>query len=145
MVCVARVIRKMKRASIRDLTSLIRELNLQYEGEGEFKFRAGQFVMLHVPPKPILRTYSIASEEQETRRLKLLFKYVPGGVASEYVWKLKEGDEISVTGPFGKLFFKEPADEQMIFLNTGSGVSQHLSFLLSHGSKYPDSHYHMFF
>jgi NAD(P)H-flavin reductase len=103
--------------------------------------------MLHVPdtPKPALRAYSIASSDRDQKGFTLLLKFVQGGKASEFVWSLKGNETLNFTGPFGKVFFKEPPAEQIIFLNTGTGVSQHLCFLESLGEKYPNSHYKMLF
>ncbi len=145
-----RLIRKMRVDRIADYTPNIRELFLTMTEPDSFDFRAGQFVMLHVPPKdpaakPALRAYSIASSEHVKNHYRLVFKYVDTGLASEYVWALKGGETIEFTGPFGRLFFKEPPTEQQIFLNTGSGISQHFSFIESHLEKYPDLTYRLLF
>ncbi len=143
-----RTIYSMKMTEIIDHTPNVRELVIQTETPEDFKFRAGQFVMLHVPQtegKPILRAYSIASEEQNKKGFRLLFKFVENGVASNYVWSLKGYETLSFTGPFGKVFFQEPPTEQIIFLNTGTGLSQHLSYLLSKKEAYPNLKYRMFF
>ncbi|MFZ4403386.1 MAG: FAD-binding oxidoreductase [Pseudobdellovibrionaceae bacterium] len=132
-----------------DHTDQVRELVLASESLPEFKFRCGQFVMLHVPqpnePKPALRAYSIASEEQNTKKFRLLFKYVPEGKASQFVWSLKGDEKLNFTGPFGKVFFQEPPTEQIVFLNTGTGISQHLSYLLSKKDQYPHLRYRLLF
>lgn len=143
-----RQIYKMRVSEIRDYTPVIRELFLECQEPSEFKFRAGQFVMLHVPAadgKPLLRAYSIASSEHKTGGYRLVFKYVDGGAASQFVWALKGGELLDFTGPFGRVFFKEPPTEQVIFLNTGSGVSQHYSFIESNIEKYPNLKYRLLF
>jgi CDP-4-dehydro-6-deoxyglucose reductase len=154
-----RAIRKMEVAKISDYTSQIRELFIHCSEPSEFEFRAGQFVMLHVPPdlskglndengkplKPALRAYSIASTDQRKDGFRLVFKYVEGGLASKFVWDLKEGTILDFTGPFGRVFFQEPPTEQVVFLNTGSGVSQHFSFIESNMKKYPAIRYRMLF
>jgi ferredoxin-NADP reductase len=145
-----RQILKMRVDRIADYTPQIRELFLSCEEPKTFEFRAGQFVMLHVPmkepgAKPALRAYSIASSEHVKNGYRLIFKYVETGVASEYVWALKGGEILDTTGPFGRVFFKEPPTEQAIFLNTGSGVSQHFSFIESNVEKYPDLRYRLLF
>ncbi len=129
-----RVIYKSIIEKIVDHTNDIRELWIRLLEPTEFSFRAGQFLMLHVPgqTKPILRAYSIASSDKEKSLLKLIFKYVKAGIASEYVWKLEQNQEIQFTGPFGKVFLKEPVADQIIFLCTGSGVAQHICFIKSH-------------
>jgi CDP-4-dehydro-6-deoxyglucose reductase, E3 len=143
-----RVIYKMKVETIVDHTPQVRELVLRCEEPKDFQFKAGQFVMLHVPQpegKPALRAYSIASAEQDSTGYKLLFKYVETGKASEFVWKLKGQETLQMTGPFGKVFFQEPPTEQIVFLNTGTGLSQHLSYLLSKKEQYPDLRYRLLF
>lgn len=144
-----RIIYSAKVARIIDHTPTVRELFLSVESEG-FAFRAGQFISLHVPgstpeAKPTLRAYSIASGDQSPRDLRFLFKHVTGGIASTYVWKLGEGDHVRFTGPFGRVFFVEPPSEQVVFLNTGTGVSQHVSYLLSKGKAYPQVKFKMLF
>lgn len=131
-----------------DPTPSIRELVLLCHDPTEFNFKAGQFVMLHVPQegqKPALRAYSIASNDQIKNGFKLIFKYVENGTASRFIWSLKGHENLEFTGPFGKVFFQEPPTEQIIFLNTGSGVSQHLSFLYSKKNSYPHLKYRMLF
>lgn len=143
-----RTIYEMKISKIIDHTPTVRELIIQTSNPADFQFKAGQFVMLHVPQgeaKPALRAYSIASDDRVKNGFKLLFKMVPGGVASGYVWKLEGHETLKFTGPFGKVFFQEPPTEQIIFLNTGTGLSQHLCYLLSKKDQYPHLKYRMLF
>ncbi len=143
-----RTIYNFKLTKIIDHTPQIRELYCEVQNFSAFQFKAGQFVMLHVPVeggKPALRAYSIASTDQIKNGFKLIFKFVEGGIASKFVWAL-QGDEIlNMTGPFGKVFFQEPPTEQIVFLNTGSGISQHFSFLESKMQQYPQLKYKLFF
>lgn len=144
----ARQIYNMNVVELLDHTHNVRELAVRTPEGQEFKFRAGQFVMLHVPqegPKPALRAYSIASSEGQSHGFRLLFKYVDNGVASRFVWSLKGGETLQFTGPFGKVFFQEPPTPQIVFLNTGTGLSQHLSYLLSKKDQYPHLRYRMLF
>lgn len=150
----ARTIQKMQVKSLRDLTPDVRELILETTEQREFNFKAGQFVMLHVPvegAKPALRAYSIASTDKNTNGYRLLFKYVkgvdgyPDGVASRYIWSLKGNEVLDFTGPFGRVFFQEPPTEQIVFLNTGTGLSQHLCYLESKAEQYPDIKYKLLF
>jgi ferredoxin-NADP reductase len=137
----------MKVSQIIDHTAHVRELVIKTDEPTAFNFKAGQFVTLHVPhePKPALRAYSIASTEAQSDGFRLLFKHVPGGVASTYVWQLQGGETLQFTGPFGRVFFKEPPSEQIIFMNTGTGLSQHLSYMLSKKHLYPSLKYRMLF
>lgn len=150
---MSRIIYNYKIDKIIDHTKEIRELDLRLSSHDEFKFKAGQFVMLHVPQtdengqpmKAALRAYSIATTEHDTKKFRLIFKYVDQGVASKYVWGLKGDETLNFTGPFGKVFFQEPPTEQIIFLNTGSGLSQHFCFLESKMKQYPHLKYKLYF
>lgn len=144
----ARTVYSMKVEKIIDHTHNVRELVLKTESPESFAYKAGQFVMLHVPvegAKPALRAYSIASDERVKNGFRLLFKFVENGLASTYVWSLKGGESLKFTGPFGKVFFQEPPTEQIVFLNTGTGVSQHLSYLVSKKEIFPHLQYRMLF
>ena len=144
-----RSIYEFKINKIIDHTSNIRELILELTNLPAFDFKAGQFVMLHVPvegiPKPALRAYSIASTEEQQNGFKLVFKFVDNGVASKYVWSLKGDETLKFTGPFGKVFFQEPPTDQVVFLNTGSGISQHFCFIESKMKTYPNLKYKLYF
>lgn len=143
-----RALYEFKINQIIDHTPQIRELILELTNQPAFNFKAGQFVMLHVPvegAKPALRAYSIASTDEKTNGFKLVFKFVENGVASKFVWALKGDEILKITGPFGKVFFQEPPTEQLVFLNTGSGISQHFSFIESKMKLYPDIKYKLYF
>jgi CDP-4-dehydro-6-deoxyglucose reductase len=144
----ARIVYSMKVEKIVDHTHNVRELVLRTESPENFQYKAGQFAMLHVPvegAKPALRAYSIASDDRVTNGFRLLFKFVDNGLASTYVWSLKGGESLKFTGPFGKVFFQEPPTDQIVFLNTGTGISQHLSYLVSKRELYPNLQYRMLF
>ncbi len=144
-----RAIYQMKVLKIIDHTPIVREVILQcLDPQQSFQFRAGQFAMLHVPQpegKPALRAYSIASHEAQKDGFTLLFKYVENGKASQFVWSLKGDETLQFTGPFGKVFFQEPPTEQIVFLNTGTGLSQHYSYLISKKEQYPNLKFKMYF
>lgn len=143
-----RTIHQMKVLKLIDHTPLVREVILKCLEPQQFQFKAGQFAMLHVPQnegKPALRAYSIASDEKANDGFSLLFKYVNEGKASQFVWSLKGDETLNFTGPFGKVFFQEPPTEQIVFLNTGTGLSQHYSYLISKKDQYPDLKYRMYF
>jgi CDP-4-dehydro-6-deoxyglucose reductase len=131
---------------MRQHTEFIREFTFSLLSPGEFKFRAGQFLMLQLPQtegnKPLTRAYSLASSEQIHNSFRLMIKYIPTGVASEYFWHLKEGDQIQFTGPFGKLFFPTTPATKLFFLSTGSGIAPHLSYVESILSLYPLHQFH---
>ncbi len=87
-----------------------------------FEFIAGQFVMVNVPfnNTHVRRAYSLASK-QNGNKIELCLNYVDGGKGSEYFFKLKEGDSVSLDGPYGVFTVKETKREKF-FICTGTGV-----------------------
>jgi len=144
-----RIIYKTKIEKIIDHTPSVRELVLKFTEPKEFIFRTGQFAMLHVPQpngaKPALRAYSIASDDRLKNEMRLIFKFVPNGVASTFVWSLHQNQELDFTGPFGRVFFQEPPSDQIIFISTGTGLAPHLSYLDSKAHLYPNVKFRMLF
>src|SRR5262249_22939189 len=45
------------------------------------------------------------------------------GYATNWFWTLKEGDEVTVTLPYGGFVIKEPVDDDIIFVATGTGLA----------------------
>lgn len=130
------------------MTPTMRELTLKCQPGSELKFKTGQFTMLHVPmagepDRPEKRAYSLASADGDSSGFKLLIKLVPGGVASEFIKTLKEGISLDFTGPFGKCLFLTPPAENVLFLCTGAGLSQHYSMLASSAHLFPQTKFHL--
>lgn len=145
-----RQIYQMRVERILDHARDIRQVFFSCIEPKQFVFKAGQFATLQVPSsqpggKPTLRAYSIASEETKHNGFSLIFKAVPNGVATTYIWSLKGDETVNFTGPFGRVFFKEPPTEQIVFLNTGSGISQHYCFLKSKAALFTSVRYRLLF
>jgi len=81
--------------------------------------------MVHVPrdSKTQKKAYSICSAPFEEGYIDLCIKLVEGGFTTNWFWALKEGDEITVTIPYGGFTFKEPLDYDFVFVATGTGVA----------------------
>ena len=47
---------------------------------------------------------------------------IPPGQMSSYIFDLKPGDEVVISGPFGE-FFAKPTDNEMIFIGGGAGMA----------------------
>ncbi|MBV1790185.1 NADH:ubiquinone reductase (Na(+)-transporting) subunit F [Marinobacterium sp. D7] len=48
--------------------------------------------------------------------------HISPGYVSSYMYSLKPGDEIAISGPFGE-FFAEDSDHEMIFIGGGAGMA----------------------
>lgn len=91
----------------------------------KLEFQAGQFVIVNVPKDGTIvkRAYSIASPPYEPQAIELCIQHVEGGIASTYFWKLREGDQVSISGPHGRFLLSEPVDYDPVFIATGTGVA----------------------
>lgn len=145
---MARNILSTRLNRISQLTPTIIELDIKMVEPNSLKFKAGQFMMLNIPPKegqkrPTTRAYSIASDANDPSGFKLIVKIIPNGVGSEHLRNMRPGDSLNFTGPFGKLLFLEPPTSQVLLISTGAGISQHTSYLMTHGTKYPKVKFRM--
>ena len=80
----------------------------------------------------VIRAYSMASYPGETDIIILNVRIaspppgapenVPPGKMSSYLFNLKPGDTVTVSGPFGEFFAKDTANE-MVFVGGGAGMA----------------------
>ncbi len=82
------------------------------------------------------RAYSMANYPVEDKIIKLnvriatppwdskkgKFKNVPPGICSSYIFGLKPGDKVKVSGPYGE-FFARDTDNEMVFIGGGAGMA----------------------
>lgn len=114
-----------KLEKIFELTPTVRTFRLRFPEGKWVPFKAGQFCMVHVPrdPKTLKKAYSICSSPFETGYIDLCIKLVEGGYTTNWFWTLKEGDEVTVTVPYGGFVMKEPLDYEFVFVATGTGLA----------------------
>ena len=85
------------------------------------------------------RNYSLAGNPSSDNFIKLIVRIVlppagsliTAGAGSSYVFNLKPGNEVQITGPFGDFLLKESGRE-LIYLGGGAGMApirSHLSYL----------------
>ncbi len=53
---------------------------------------------------------------------------IPPGIMSSYTYALKEGDEVTISGPFGE-FYARDTDTEMVFIGGGAGMAPMRSHL----------------
>ncbi len=121
--------------SLKDVTYDIKELRIKLLEPNEINFKAGQYVQLVIPPyekikEETQRAYSISSVPSDKEHVELLIRLVPGGIATTYVHKyMKEGDFVSVVGPFGDFYMRD-TNADMICVAGGSGMAPIKSIIL---------------
>jgi len=89
---------------------------------------------------PTTRAYSLANYPDESDIVMLVVRIaipppgapatVPPGVVSSYLFSLKPGDTVRVTGPFGRFFASEGPGE-MVFVGGGAGMAPMRSHILN--------------
>ena len=79
----------------------------------------------------VVRAYSMANYPEEKGIIMLNVRIasppprsqgLPPGQMSSYIFNLKEGDEVTISGPFGEFFAKETKAE-MVFVGGGAGMA----------------------
>lgn len=101
------------------------------ELDRDLEFQAGKYVNLRLPGVEQPRAFSLANAPGEGRVIELNVRRVPGGEATGYIHeKLRVGDELDLSGPYGRFFVRKSAPEDMIFLAGGTGLSSPKSMIL---------------
>ena len=108
--------------AITPLTHDTRMFRFRLADPPEISFKPGQFVQFRVPGAGEERAYSIASSPNDKNVVELVVRLVPGGLCTSYMFnKLKVGDEIYLTGPYGEFFLREETSDPIICVAGGSG------------------------
>ena len=106
--------------------------------EGPFALR--NLVMKN--DEEVVRAYSMASYPAEGRRIMLNVRVaappfdrdrntwmnVNPGIASSYIFNLKEGDKAIISGPYGEFFIND-SDAEMLYIGGGAGMAPMRSHL----------------
>tara|TARA_Y100001934_G_scaffold276288_1_gene372444 strand:- start:1249 stop:2478 length:1230 start_codon:yes stop_codon:yes gene_type:complete len=88
--------------------------------------------------EPVFRAYSMANHPAEGNKVMLnvriatppppLWDQVPPGLASSYIFNLKPGDKVTISGPYGEFFIKN-SDREMVYIGGGAGMAPMRSHL----------------
>ena len=88
--------------------------------------------------EPIFRAYSMANHPAEGNRVMLnvriatppppLWGQAPPGLASSYIFNLKQGDKVTISGPYGEFFIKD-TEREMVYIGGGAGMAPMRSHL----------------
>ena len=89
------------------------------------------FELESIVKEPISRAYSMANYPDEKGLIMLNVRIAtppfnnmsaPPGQMSSYIWSLKPGDKVTISGPFGEFFAKQTQAE-MVFIGGGAGMA----------------------
>ena len=114
---------------IEALSPSIRGIWMQLDAP--LRFQAGQFVQLKVPALGLSRAFSLANAPDASGIVELNLRRVPGGPVTGYLHeRLRLGDALGLSGPYGRFFVRRSAHKPMIFMAGGSGLSSPRSMIL---------------
>lgn len=104
------------------------EIGEEYRGDWD-QFDMWRFVSK--VSEPVTRAYSMASFPLEKDIIMLNVRIaspppnqpsVPPGAMSSFIFNLKAGDEVVISGPYGEFFARETQNE-MVFIGGGAGMA----------------------
>jgi Na+-transporting NADH:ubiquinone oxidoreductase subunit F len=84
-----------------------------------------------VVKEDVVRAYSMANYPEEKGLIMLNVRIaspppdrddIPPGQMSSYIFDLKPGDKVTISGPFGEFFAKD-TDKEMVFIGGGAGMA----------------------
>ena len=119
------------------------DIDPEYRADWE---KMGVFDLKMVNPAPAIRAYSMACYPAEGDIIKLNVriatppvdratkKFLPvnPGICSSYIYSLKPGDKVTISGPYGEFFLPDnlPADQELIFIGGGAGMAPMRSHIM---------------
>lgn len=106
------------------------DFNIEEEYRGDWdRFNVWQYES--VVTEPVERAYSMANYPEEKGMIMLNVRVaspppgsegIPAGLMSSYIFNLKPGDKVTISGPFGEFFARETKKE-MVFVGGGAGMA----------------------
>lgn len=104
-----------------------RDLEIEFlVDDKEFTFIPGQYVNINVGELK-MRSYSLCSSYLEKGCFTTIISVQHDGPGSRYFKSLKIGDEVNFIGPSGRFVLREPYDQNILFVVTGTGITAFLA------------------
>jgi Na+-transporting NADH:ubiquinone oxidoreductase subunit F len=105
------------------------DIDEEYRGNWD-KFDVWRYVSK--VDEPVVRAYSMANYPGETGIIMLNVRVAsphprapegtPPGKMSSYIFNLKPGDKVTISGPYGEFFIND-SDSEMIYIGGGAGMA----------------------
>lgn len=127
----------MKLVAKRMLAPAVAHLSFQRADGQALDYIPGQFIQIHLigrDGEPTKRSYSLATIHDHAmgpgEAVDIAASFVPGGTATALFEGLKEGDEVTASGPFGRFcLLPNDANRRYLLIATGTGVTPYRSML----------------
>jgi len=104
------------------------DIDEEYQGDWD-RFKVWENIS--TVKEDTVRAYSMANYPEEKGIIMLNVRIaspppgsadIPAGIMSSYIFNLKPGDEVVISGPFGEFFAKE-TEAEMVFVGGGAGMA----------------------
>ena len=110
--------------SVTDLTPHVRRLVVLPQMQ-KIPFQPGQWVSLKLPvgaKPPLNRAYSMAAPSTTSGELTLVLDRVIGGLGSGFLYQLKPGDDVHLSGPYGNFTLPKQLDLELLLIARYTGL-----------------------
>ncbi|MDO5366864.1 benzoate 1,2-dioxygenase electron transfer component BenC [Kocuria sp.] len=115
---------------------------LEIDKRSELAYLPGQYMNLKIPGVDVERSYSFSSGPN-TEAAAFMVRTAPKGAMSEYLRdRAQVGDEITLSGPFGSFFLRDPK-RPLLLLAGGTGLAPLLSILEKLSENPPEHAVHL--
>ncbi len=111
------------------------EIDEDYRGDWK---RLNLFQLTSKSNESVTRAYSMANCPEERGIIMLNVRIalppsgkagIPPGIMSSWIYNLKPGDKVTISGPYGE-FFARDTDNEMVFIGGGAGMAPMRSHIL---------------
>jgi len=114
----------LKIKEIIDETPTVKSFKLEVPSDKRIDFYPGQFFMVSFVDDPEIKTaraYSIASSPMQKDYLEIALNKV--AAFTEKMFQLKNGDLLKFKGPYGKFYFNEEMNNNLVLIAGGTGIT----------------------
>jgi len=96
-----------------------------------FAYIPGQFITIHFEKdnKSLKRSYSIANAPNHNFRIEFAASFVPDGVGTALLFALQPGNQLTLSGPYGRLILRDHTPKRYIFIATSTGITPYRAML----------------
>jgi len=93
-------------------------------------FKPGHFVNVHFEDQggQTHRSYSVANPPGENH-FEIAVAPVEDGRATRYLFGLKEGDQVDISGPYGRFVLRDEHYARYVLVGTGTGITPYRAML----------------
>ncbi len=122
---------ELRLSTARSLGPGIRHLEFERTDGKSLGFVPGQFITLLLKNEAgeiKRRSYSIANPPSEST-LSIAISYLKGGIASETLFNLEDGETVKGMGPAGRLVLQEEKVARYLLIGTGTGIAPYRAML----------------